>query len=67
MYISTITSKGQTTIPRYIRKKLNLISGDNIEFYVNNDNSITLVNNNLEELLNYHCLHKIQYYHLKLD
>ena len=48
MYISTITSKGQTTIPRDIRKKLNLITGDNIEYYVNNDNSITLVHSDLD-------------------
>lgn len=48
MYISTITSKGQTTIPRDIRKKLNLITGDSIEYYVNNSNSITLVHSNLD-------------------
>jgi antitoxin PrlF len=48
MYISTITSKGQTTIPRDIRKKLNLITGDNIEYYINNDNSITLVHSDLD-------------------
>jgi len=48
MYTSTITSKGQTTIPRDIRKKLNLIAGDNIEYYINNDNSITLVHSDLD-------------------
>ena len=48
MYISTITSKGQTTIPRDIRKKLNLITGDNIEYYVNNDNTITLIHSDLD-------------------
>ena len=48
MYISTITSKGQTTIPRDIRKKLNLITGDNIEYYVNNDSSITLIHSDLD-------------------
>lgn len=48
MYISTITSKGQTTIPRDIRKKLNLITGDNIEYYVNNDSSITLIHSYLD-------------------
>jgi AbrB family looped-hinge helix DNA binding protein len=48
MYTSTITSKGQTTIPKDIRKKLNLITGDNIEYYVNNDNSITLYHNDLD-------------------
>ena len=48
MYISTITSKGQTTIPKDIRKKLNLITGDNIEYYVNNDSSITLIHSDLD-------------------
>lgn len=48
MYISTVTSKGQTTIPRDIRKKLNLITGDNIEYYVNNDSSITLIHSDLD-------------------
>lgn len=48
MYISTVTSKGQTTIPKNIRKKLNLITGDNIEYYVNNDNSVTLYSSDLD-------------------
>ena len=48
MYISTITSKGQTTIPKDIRKKLNLITGDSIEYYVNNDSSITLIHSYLD-------------------
>lgn len=48
MYTSTITSKGQTTIPRDIREKLNLITGDTIEYYVNNTNSITLIHSNLD-------------------
>jgi antitoxin PrlF len=48
MYISTITSKGQTTIPKNIRRKLNLVTGDNIEYYVNKDNSITLYHSDLD-------------------
>lgn len=48
MYISTITSKGQTTIPKSIRRKLNLVTGDNIEYYVNKDNSITLYHSDLD-------------------
>jgi len=34
MSISTITSKGQTTIPIEIRKFLNLKTGDKINFFV---------------------------------
>jgi antitoxin PrlF len=30
--VSTITSKGQITLPKAIRKKLNLKAGDKIEF-----------------------------------
>jgi AbrB family looped-hinge helix DNA binding protein len=48
MHISTITSKGQTTIPKNIRDKLNLITGDNIEYYINNDNSVTLYHSDLD-------------------
>lgn len=48
MYNSTITSKGQTTIPSHIRKKLNLIAGDNIEYYINNDNTVTLIHSDLD-------------------
>lgn len=48
MHVSTITSKGQTTIPKNIREKLNLMTGDSIEYYVNNDNSITLYHSDLD-------------------
>ena len=48
MHVSTITSKGQTTIPKNIREKLNLMTGDSIEYYVNNDNSITLYHSVLD-------------------
>lgn len=58
MYVSTITSKGQTTIPKNIRKKLNLITGDNIEYYVNNDNSITLYHSDLDILSLYGIMRK---------
>jgi AbrB family looped-hinge helix DNA binding protein len=43
MHTSTITSKGQTTIPIYIRKALNLSAGDTIEYCLHNDGTITIV------------------------
>lgn len=48
MYKSTITVKGQTTIPLDIRKKLNLSAGDNIEYYTNDNNTVTIFNSNLD-------------------
>jgi antitoxin PrlF len=40
MNISTITQKGQTTIPAEIRKKLDLHPGDKISFEVTKDNIV---------------------------
>jgi AbrB family looped-hinge helix DNA binding protein len=40
MYASTITSKGQTTIPKEIRKLLQLKFGDRIEFIVELDGRV---------------------------
>jgi antitoxin PrlF len=40
--VSTITSKGQVTIPVEIRKKLGLGSGAKIAFVVDDDGSISL-------------------------
>lgn len=37
MELSTITSKGQITIPKAIREKLMLSVGDKIEFVLTND------------------------------
>ena len=34
MSTSTVTSKGQTTIPKDIRKRLNLHPGDRLEFVI---------------------------------
>ena len=48
MYKSTITVKGQTTIPLDIRKKLNLSADDNIEYYTNDNNTVTILNSNLD-------------------
>lgn len=43
MSISTITSKGQTTIPVEIRRRLKLKAGDRVEFIVEADGKVVLV------------------------
>ena len=43
MAVSTITSKGQTTIPGEIRRHLKLKPGDRIEFVVEPDGKVVLV------------------------
>lgn len=42
MYASTITSKGQTTIPKEIRELLKLNSGDRLEFIVESDGRVCI-------------------------
>ena len=37
MSTSTLTSKGQTTIPKDVRKRLNLHPGDRLEFVIDED------------------------------
>ena len=41
--IATLTSKGQTTIPRDIRRHLGLKSGDKIRFIVEGDGRVVVV------------------------
>jgi len=41
--VSTITSKGQTTIPGEIRRHLKLKTGDRVEFIVERDGKVVLV------------------------
>jgi AbrB family looped-hinge helix DNA binding protein len=41
--VSTLTSKGQLTIPKSIRKKFKLHRGDKIEFFVDKEGAIVLV------------------------
>jgi antitoxin PrlF len=43
MPVSTITSKGQTTIPGEIRRHLKLKVGDRLEFIVEQDGKVVLV------------------------
>lgn len=43
MASSTITSKGQTTIPKEIRDRLNLHPGDRVEFVVDEDGRVVVL------------------------
>jgi AbrB family looped-hinge helix DNA binding protein len=42
MTTATITSKGQTTIPKEIREKLGLHPGDKVDFVMGGDGIVTL-------------------------
>ena len=42
MELSTITSKGQTTIPAHIRRKLNLNADDKLHFVVEADHLLVI-------------------------
>jgi antitoxin PrlF len=48
MPVSTLTSKGQTTIPNEIRRHLKLKPGDRIEFFVENDGKVRLIALNVD-------------------
>ncbi|WP_218079862.1 AbrB/MazE/SpoVT family DNA-binding domain-containing protein [Anthocerotibacter panamensis] len=52
MSVATVTSKGQTTIPKMIRELLNLHPGDRIDFVVGEDGKVYLqpLNVDVEEL-----------------
>jgi antitoxin PrlF len=43
MITSTVTSKGQTTIPKEIRQYLNLQSGDVLNFIIDSAGRVTLI------------------------
>ena len=43
MSISTLTSKGQTTIPKDIRTRLNLQPGDRLEFVIEEDGRVVVL------------------------
>ena len=40
--ITTVTKKGQVTIPRMVRKKLQINSGDKVEFTFNEQGQVVL-------------------------
>jgi len=42
MALTTITSKGQITIPKSIRDSLNLLPGDKVEFVITKTNEVIL-------------------------
>ena len=42
MTISTVTTKGQVTIPKHIRNLLNIDKGDRVEFLVDNYGAVTI-------------------------
>ena len=43
MATSTITSKGQTTIPKSVRERLHLKTGDRVEFVAQDDGTALMV------------------------
>ena len=43
MDISTITSKGQTTIPVEVRRRLQLKAGDKIRFFIEDDGKAVII------------------------
>ena len=43
MSTSTLTSKGQTTIPKDIRTRLNLHPGDRLEFVIDEDGRVLVL------------------------
>jgi AbrB family looped-hinge helix DNA binding protein len=42
MATSTLTSKGQITLPKAVREHLHLVAGDEIEFAIADDGSVTV-------------------------
>lgn len=43
MNVSTITAKGQTTIPQKVRKYLHLHAGDHVNFVINDNGKVLLM------------------------
>ena len=48
MSTSTLTSKGQTTIPKDVRKRLNLQPGDRLEFVIDEDGRVLVLPANID-------------------
>lgn len=43
MALATLTSKGQTTIPKRVRERLGLKAGDRLDFVVQDDGTVLMV------------------------
>lgn len=41
-FVSTVTQKGQVTIPKSVRDNLHLVTGDKVEFIFNDKGEVTL-------------------------
>lgn len=63
MYTTTVTSKGQVTIPATIRRNLGLKAGESVRFRVENNNQVVVEKNDWKLGLNE--LHKEVANHLK--
>lgn len=50
MSTSTLTSKGQTTIPKDVRKRLNLHPGDRLEFVIDEDGRVLVLPASIDAL-----------------
>jgi AbrB family looped-hinge helix DNA binding protein len=48
MSTSTLTSKGQTTIPKDVRERLNLHPGDRLEFVIDEDGRVLVLPANID-------------------
>ena len=42
MSLSTLTSKGQITIPKSLRESMSIVTGDKIEFIINEQNEVVI-------------------------
>jgi antitoxin PrlF len=58
MAVSTLTSKGQITLPREVREHLHLSEGDRIEFQIERDGQVRLapISGSVRDL--YGCLRR---------
>jgi antitoxin PrlF len=41
--VSTLTSKGQITLPKHLRDRLKLKTGDQVEFFIDDEGRVELV------------------------
>jgi AbrB family looped-hinge helix DNA binding protein len=41
--VTTMTSKGQITVPKHVREKLNIQPGDRIHFFIEENGTVTFI------------------------